>query len=93
MLAEFALAEVRRLVDRKHVEIAPALPPARPMPPRLAEVLELLLDGQSPKAIARRLGLSLWTVREHVQRLYRYEGVNGRDELTARYVRGGPRKA
>jgi DNA-binding CsgD family transcriptional regulator len=62
------------------------------MPPRLAQILELLLAGESPKAIARRVGLSLWTVREHVQRLYRRLGVSGRDELMARFVAGPPQQ-
>jgi DNA-binding NarL/FixJ family response regulator len=36
--------------------------------------------------MARELGVSVWTVREHIQRLYRHFGVGGRDELMARFV-------
>ena len=93
-IVEFAVAEVRRLVECGHLAL-PADPAssglgARGMPPRLAQVLELLLAGESPKGIARRVGLSVWTVREHVQRLYRRFGVNGRDELMARFVAEPP---
>jgi len=55
-------------------------------PPRLRQVLDRLLVGQTPKRIARELGLSLWTVPDHVQRLYHHFGVSGRDELMARFV-------
>jgi DNA-binding CsgD family transcriptional regulator len=84
-LAAFALDEVRRLIDRGHLALPPM--PPRPLPARLQQVLDRLLVGHAPKAIARELGLSIHTVREHVQRLYRTLGVGGRDELMARFVR------
>jgi DNA-binding CsgD family transcriptional regulator len=63
-------------------------PAPRPLPPRLKETLGLLLAGRAPKEIARMLGLSLHTVREHITRLYRHFGVSGRDELAARFISG-----
>lgn len=56
--------------------------------PRPRAVLRLLLAGESPKAIARALGISLWTVREHQSAVYRHFGVAGRDELMARFLGG-----
>jgi DNA-binding NarL/FixJ family response regulator len=38
----------------------------QPLSPRQRQVLTLLADGCGPGAIARRLGLSLPTVRNHV---------------------------
>lgn len=84
MLLCFTLAEVRRLVDRGHLVLNEAA--VAPLPPRLRQVLDRLLLGQSPKAIAHALSLSIWTVREHMQRLYAHYGVNSREELMARYV-------
>jgi DNA-binding CsgD family transcriptional regulator len=53
------------------------------LPPRLAEVLELLRAGHAPKRIARTLGLSVHTVRDHVKRLYARADVGDRAALMA----------
>ena len=83
-LAAFAVKEVRDLVARGHLVLAPVPPPE--LPPRLRQVLDRLLAGSTPKRIAHDLDLSLWTVREHIQRLYKFFGVSGREGLTARFV-------
>jgi len=57
------------------------------LPPRLKQVLQLILKGKPPKEIARTLGLSLATVRDYIKAIYRRFGVNGRDELMARFLR------
>jgi DNA-binding CsgD family transcriptional regulator len=90
-LATFALQELRRMYDAGHVAV-PAAPPA-PLPPRLRQVLDRVLAGRTPKAIARELQLSVWTVREHVQRLYRHFGVAGREELMARFTSAGEQES
>ena len=84
-LATFALEEVRRLVERGHLSLPPM--PPRTLPARLQQVLDRLLIGRTPKTIARELGLSIHTVREHIQRLYRSLDVQGRDELMAKFVK------
>ena len=61
----------------------PPVPGLAGLPPRLAEVLELLRAGQAPKQIARRLGLSVHTVRDHVKRLYARAGVGDRGAFMA----------
>lgn len=83
-MAALAVREVERLVARGHLVLAPAPPPE--LSPRLRQILDRLLAGRTPKRIARELNLSVWTVREHVQRLYKFYGVASREELTARFV-------
>ncbi len=55
--------------------------------PRLREVLDCLLDGDSEKQAATRLGLATTTVHTHVKRLYRHFGVSSRAELLAYFLR------
>lgn len=52
--------------------------------PRQAEVMRLLVEGASNKIIARRLGLSLGTVKAHLAAIYRALGVGGRTEALAK---------
>jgi len=86
LIVSFATREVQRLIDVGHLFISPA--PDVKLPKRLQQVLDRLLSGQTPKEISWELGLSVFTVREHIQRLYKQLGVNGRDELMAKFVRG-----
>ena len=56
----------------------------RPMdrlPARSREVAQLLCQGQPNKVIAARLGISVYTVKEHVQSLCRRFGALNRTEL------------
>jgi DNA-binding NarL/FixJ family response regulator len=48
--------------------------------PRQGDVLSLLLKGQANKTIARELGLSVETVKDHVASLLRSLGVNSRTQ-------------
>jgi DNA-binding CsgD family transcriptional regulator len=57
------------------------------LPTRPAQVLELVLTGQSVKQIARRLDLSRHTVNDHMKDLHRRFGVSSRGELMAAFVR------
>jgi DNA-binding CsgD family transcriptional regulator len=91
-LVRFAVTEMQGLIERGHLSI-PTLgvdDTILALPPRLQQVLDHFLAGRTPKSIARNLGLSVWTVREHIQRLYRHFKVSGRDELMARFVNGSP---
>lgn len=57
--------------------------PARPKPrltPRQCQVLDLLSEGLSNKAIARRMDLSEFTVRGHVQAVLGLLGVTSRSQ-------------
>ncbi|HEX6350968.1 MAG TPA: LuxR C-terminal-related transcriptional regulator [Candidatus Dormibacteraeota bacterium] len=55
----------------------------RELSPRQAQILELVAAGLADKEIAGRLGLSVATVRTHLQRLYRDRGYRNRAEAAA----------
>lgn len=89
-------ARQRRLVHLIHQElrrlIGSRLATARnPSPselsPRLQQVLQCLLEGDSEKQVALRLGLSRTTVHDYVKAIYRYFHVRSRGELLARWIR------
>jgi DNA-binding CsgD family transcriptional regulator len=52
--------------------------------PREVEVLEALAEGMTNKAIARRLDISLHTVKFHVESLFRKLGARTRTEAVAK---------
>jgi len=52
--------------------------PTRALPPRLAKVAGLVIDGLTDKRIAQRLGLTFSTVRTYVRQIYRRMGVHSR---------------
>ena len=51
-----------------------------------ASGLTLLLEGESEKMIAARLGLSPLTVHQYITELYRRYGVASRAELLAHFI-------
>lgn len=59
------------------------------LPPRTRQVLRCLLDGDSDKQVAGRLGLATVTVNQHTKRIFAHFRVNSRAELLARWVRRG----
>lgn len=56
--------------------------------PREREIFDKILAGVSDKDIAQDLGISFWTVRSHIQRIYTKTGVLNRRELMARFLSG-----
>jgi DNA-binding NarL/FixJ family response regulator len=54
--------------------------------PRQAEIVELIAGGLEDKEIARQLGVSVTTVRTHLQRLYRQIGVHNRSRATVKWL-------
>jgi DNA-binding CsgD family transcriptional regulator len=56
------------------------------LPPRMREVLELILDGLSEKEIATNLGLKFNTVHGYIKELHHRFGVSSRAELMARWI-------
>ncbi len=65
----------------------PALRPAKrlalDLPPRSAQVAHLVCQGQTNKTIAREMGISDQTVKEHVANLCRRFGAQNRTERVA----------
>jgi DNA-binding CsgD family transcriptional regulator len=57
--------------------------------PRERDVLELLVDGASNKEIARRLAISVSTVKFHVRSVADKLGADGRAEAVAHALRRG----
>jgi DNA-binding CsgD family transcriptional regulator len=91
---DFTLRE-RRLLNFLHVELGRLIagplvsalePNATQLSPRLRQTLECLLEGDSEKQVAARLGLSTATVHQYVTALYRHYGVQSRAQLMARVL-------
>lgn len=76
------------------VVVAPGVAPMErefdpALTPREAEVLGLLAEGASNKAIARRLGISAHTVKFHVARVLDKLDAAGRTNAVAHALRRG----
>jgi DNA-binding CsgD family transcriptional regulator len=87
-----------RVIHLLHQELSPLIgrqlasrrdPSAADLAPRVRQTLQCLLEGDSAKQVARRLGISRETVNHYVKTLYRHFGVHSRAELLARYLRKG----
>lgn len=61
--------------------------------PREQEIVRLLFDHMRVPAIARQLGISPQTVRNHLKRIYQRLGVHSQQELMARLQPSRPRGA
>ncbi|MGJ7509039.1 response regulator transcription factor [Variovorax sp. GT1P44] len=72
------------------VDAAPVTPVAdTALTPRELEVLALMAEGASNKAIARRLGISMHTAKFHVGSLLDKLDATGRTDAVAQAVRQG----
>jgi DNA-binding NarL/FixJ family response regulator len=81
---------VRSPAPRDAPGFAPREAPARsPLTPREVEVLTLVGEGLSNKAIARRLGISAHTVKYHLEAIFAKFGVRSRAEAVTRGLRLG----
>jgi DNA-binding CsgD family transcriptional regulator len=56
--------------------------------PRQRVILNLLLEGQTRKAIAAHLSISLNTVQGYIRQIYRFFGVQSHAHLIRRFQRG-----
>jgi DNA-binding CsgD family transcriptional regulator len=84
-LLEFFHGELGRLVGRQLVSATEPSP--EKLSPRLRQTLACLVEGDSEKQAAARLGLSPTTVHEYVTALYRRFNVRSRGELLAFVLR------
>ncbi|MBO9515279.1 MAG: response regulator transcription factor [Variovorax sp.] len=98
LLASLADAPGLRIAEPGEAADATLVPAhARPAPsdaeaaltPRELEVLALMAEGASNKAIARRLGISVHTAKFHVGSLLDKLDATGRTDAVAQAVRQG----
>ena len=87
-LLEFFHAELGRLIGGPLVSATE--PAVGRIAPRLRQTLTCLLEGDSEKQVAGRLGLSPATVHQYVTALYRRFGVQSRAQLLAHVLRRVP---
>jgi len=83
------LTEPYEVVSRARSAPAPARAPEVRITPREHEVLVLLGEGLTARAVARRLGLSPRTVNKHQENLYRKLGTSDRLSTVLRGQRLG----
>ena len=84
-LVQFVLGELRELIGNKLADCRDET--CRPLSPRLAQVLDLLLSGYTDREIAEECDLAQPTVREYVTAIYRRYGVSSRARLLAKFLR------
>jgi DNA-binding NarL/FixJ family response regulator len=85
MLLEVFHGEIGPLVGRALVSAAEPTPES--LSPRLRQTLACLVEGDTEKQVAARLGVSHATVHEYVTALYRRFGVNSRAQLLAHVLK------
>jgi DNA-binding CsgD family transcriptional regulator len=86
-LLNFFHAEVGRLIGGPLVGATE--PSVAQLAPRLRQTLACLLEGDSEKQVAARLGLSQSTVHQYVTALYRHFAVQSRAQLIAHLAKRG----
>jgi DNA-binding CsgD family transcriptional regulator len=84
-LLTFFHAELGVLIGRSLVSATEPRPDT--LSPRLRQTLVCLLEGDSEKQVAARLGLSQATTHEYVTALYRHFGVRSRAQLMAHAIK------
>ncbi len=87
-LLEFFHAELGRLIRGPLVSATE--PGLEQLSPRLRQTLACLLEGDSEKQVAARIGLSRATVHQYVTTLYRRFGVRSRGQLVAHVLQRTP---
>jgi DNA-binding CsgD family transcriptional regulator len=87
-LLNFVHEEVGRLIG--HALVSVTEPGTDTLSPRLRQTLACLVEGDSEKQVAARLGVSAATTHEYVTALYRHFGVHSRAQLLAHALRRRP---
>lgn len=82
-----AYAALTPLLGRALARFAEPSPGA--LAPRARDVLRCLLEGDSDKQVAARLGISRHTVNQYTKVIFDHFGVSTRAELLARWIRRG----
>jgi DNA-binding CsgD family transcriptional regulator len=84
-LLRFFHAELGRLVG--HALVSVTEPDPHKLSPRMRQTLACLLEGETEKQVAARLGLSHATTHQYVMALYRHFAVTSRAQLMAHVIR------
>jgi DNA-binding CsgD family transcriptional regulator len=84
-LLSFFHEELGRLIG--HSLVSPTEPRPEPLSRRLGQTLACLLEGDSEKQVAARLGLSQATIHQYVTALYRHFRVRSRAQLLAHVMK------
>ena len=84
-LEPYLLTSLMALINSKN-EISPLLYNKNILSSREKEVIELIKEGLSYKAIAERLYLSTHTVNFHLKKIYLKFDVNSKMELLAKHL-------
>jgi DNA-binding CsgD family transcriptional regulator len=75
-------------VDWLHpADVSPAGRTAITLSPRERQVMLFLLEGNSRKEMAAKMGLSPHTLTDYLKEIYRKFGVRSRAELLAKFIR------
>jgi DNA-binding CsgD family transcriptional regulator len=86
-LLRFFHQELGRLIG--HSRVGALEPSPEQLSPRLRQTLTCLLDGDSEKQVAGRLGLSRATTHQYVTALYRHFKVGSRAQLLVHVLKRG----
>jgi len=84
-LLDFFHGELGRLIGRSLASIMEPSPGK--LSRRLRQTLACLLEGDSEKQVAARLGVSVPTTHQYVASLYRYFRVRSRAQLLAHVIK------
>lgn len=85
------VAGVRSVIVHREAEVDQATTPrgSAILSERELEVLRMVADGQTNRAVGDQLGLSALTVKSHLARIARKLGCGDRAEMVATAIRGG----
>ncbi|MDG3003303.1 helix-turn-helix transcriptional regulator [Paludisphaera mucosa] len=91
-------ARERAIIREAHDAIVPLIgrtlarfhePSPADLAPRVRQTLACMLEGDSDKQVASRLGLATYTVNQYAKCIYKHFSVESRAELLARWLRRG----
>jgi len=77
-LAVFRTPDGQTFILRRPAWAVETIATAPALPPRLAKIANLVIEGLTDKQISKRIGLTFSTVRTYVRQIYRRMGVHSR---------------
>ncbi|HLP76856.1 MAG TPA: response regulator transcription factor [Candidatus Paceibacterota bacterium] len=83
-------SQVARMVVRSFAQVSPETAGTNRLSPRESEILALVAKGLSNKEVANTLGISIGTVRIHLNHIYEKLHVRCRTEAAAKYLLSKP---